>query len=153
VARERTADDLVLALLARTAMPMERAEIEQALGWSKPMAAKVLLRLVQLHKVDMKAGEASGTSGRPSAKFSLKDAAAVLPDLALGIPLERRYEPDDVVVTPSDRDARVVLHRRDGWVELEYLDGPRSQSRSCLHAPTLKPYQAGRARPTPYRKT
>lgn len=152
MARERTADDLVLALLARTAMPMERAEIEQALGWSKSMAGKVLLRLVQLHKVDMKPGEASGESGRPSAKFSLKDAL-VLPDLALGIPLERRYEPNDVVVTPADRDARVVLHRRDGWVELEYLDGPRSQSRTCLHVSNLKPYQAGRARPTPYRKT
>jgi hypothetical protein len=150
VARERTADDQVLALLARTSLPLERAEIEQLLGWTKSMAGKVLLRLVLMHRLEVTLSESTGLAGRPRAKYSLKTAESPA-DPAAGVPLEVRFEKDTVVVTPLDREARVVLHRRDGFVELEYLDGPRSSARAILHASRLRAFQPGRARPLPYR--
>jgi hypothetical protein len=148
VARERTADDQVLALLAQTSLPLERAQIASSLGWEKSMVGKVLLRLVQQDRLDVTQGEANGASGRPSAKFALKSSSpqpAGHPTPAL------KFETDTFVVTPADREARVVLHRCDGFVEIEYLDGPRSDARGYIRADYLRPFQPGRARPAPYR--
>lgn len=146
MARERTADDLVLALLARSAVPLGRAQIAESLGWEKSMVSKVLARLQD--RLEVTPGATTGATGRPSAKFSLKQ-----PETAkAGMPPPLRYETDTYVLTPSNRVARVLLHRRDGWVEIEFLDGPRSTARTTLHASYLKPFQHGRERPAPVQK-
>lgn len=148
MARERTADDQVLALLARTATPLERSQIAELLGWTKQMAAKTLMHLMELELLEVTPGQANGSSGRPSSKFALKAQSSQ----PAGHPAPAvRFETDTFVITPLDREARVVLHRRDGFVEIEYLDGPRASARGILHCSQLRAFQPGRARPTPVR--
>jgi hypothetical protein len=150
MARERTADDEVLGLLARSALPLERSEIANALGWGKSMVSRVLQRLMRLEKIDALPGSQTGEAGRPSEKFTLKDAKKEA--TPLGVPLVPRFEPDTYVITPTAREARVILHRRDGFVEIEYLDGPRGIARTVVHATNLRAFQPGRDKPDPVRK-
>jgi hypothetical protein len=144
MARERTADDNVLALLARSSVPLARAQICAELGWTKQMASKVLLRLVQDERVDVTPGVSDGSAVRPAAKYSIK-----LRQERAGTPPKPRFERDTICITPSNREARVLHHRRDGFVEIEYLDGPRTDARTAIHEDLLRAIQPGRARPAP----
>lgn len=142
MARERTADDQVLALLARHPLPLPAAEIANELGWERSMISKILRRLSgQLDVTEDRSGH-----GRPTLKYTIRQPETGRAGMPPPAP---RFEADTIVVTPSGREARVVLHRRDGYVEIGYLDGPRSESLACLKADLLRAFQPGRERPIP----
>lgn len=143
MARERTAEDQALALLARSALPLSAADVGRELGWGKQMVSKVLSRI--LNRLHITRDHANGAGGRPAMKYALKQAEARAP----GLPPELRFETDTYVITPLDREARVKLHRRDGYVEFVYIDKPISEG--CLPARLLRAFQPGRARPKPAR--
>lgn len=144
MARERTADDHVLALLARSAVALTSAQIADDLKWSKQMACKVLQRLALEQRIELIPGEKGGCAGRPAAKYMLRT-----PQERPGTPPRPRLSRDTIVITPSNREARVLHHRRDGFVEIEYLDGPRTDARTAIHEQLVRPIQPGRARPAP----
>lgn len=138
------ADEKVLNLLRGSVLPLERGQMARELGWSKVRVGRVLLRLIQLHLV-IAVEQRTDTGGRPAAKFVLRPAE----DRPAGFPPKPRFERDTIVITPSNREARVLVHRRDGFVEIEYLDGPRTDARTAIHEDLLRAIQPGRARPSP----
>lgn len=108
------------------------------------MIKKVLARLGERLHITREPSDGSG--GRPASKYGLKQPS---PSSMPAAPVTLRFEPDTVVVTPLDREARVKLHRRDGWVEFVYLDGDRREG--LLPAHLLRAFQPGRERPKPVR--
>lgn len=143
MARERTAEDQALAVLARSAVPLSASDIAGQLRWGRSMINKILARLAD--RLHITREPADGSGGRPACKYALKEAPASMP----AAPATPRFEPDTIVITPLDREARVKLHRRDGWVEFVYLDGDRRESE--LPARLLRAFQPGRERPKPVR--
>jgi hypothetical protein len=147
----RTADDKVLALLARVARPLERGEIAEHLGWSKQRVGTVVLRLAQEEtpRVVITVGESKPgeEGGRPPALYSLP---GMEPFKAGDVTLPY-YEPHTAVVTPSGREARVVRMCGD-FVEIEYVEVRLGhEPRTTVHASLLRAYQPGRERPDPVR--
>lgn len=149
MARGRTADDDALAVLATSALPLAVQEVAERLRWGKSMAAKVLTRLAAAGRIELIPGAPNG-GGRPSAKFSLKNEVSSMSVTPAPI-LMRRFEEGTIVVTPSNNEARVILHRRDNWVEVEFLAGAMRGGRVTLHAMYLRAIQPGRERPAPVR--
>lgn len=144
MARERTAEDQALAVLAQSAVPLLASDIASRLRWGKSMISKVLARLGERLHITRDATDGSG--GRPALKYSLRRPDA---EPRLGVPQLPRFETDTFVITPLDREARVKLHRRDGYVEFVYIDKPVSEG--CLPARLLRAFQPGRERPKPVR--
>lgn len=146
----RTSDDKVLALLARVARPLERGEIAELLGWSKQRVGAVLSRLVPDERVVATAGtkSAAENGGRPPSLYSLRGMEPARPSA----PSAPYFEPKTVVLTPSEREARVIGMRPGGFVEIEYLHVRIGhEPRATVHATLLRAFQAGREKPLPVR--
>ncbi len=144
--RTRTADDKLLALLARVPAPMHAGAIAEALGWSRANALLVASRLLNAKRLVRTDGERDGANGRPPFLFSLPAALppAETPRLA---PLV----PQSYVVTPSNAEARVVRMCGRSHAEVEYVNGPERFQRAVIHIALLRPFQLGGARPGPVR--
>jgi predicted ArsR family transcriptional regulator len=148
---ERTADDKVLALLARLGRALEYMEVAKELNWSRRRASQVLLRLALDHKLVVIPGQArdQGEAGRPPALYALpQHAPTTQPNVAHAVLI---FPPDTIVVTPLDREARVI--RQDGeLVTIEYRHVRLGEEPTAtVRAKLLRAYQAGRERPEPMR--
>ena len=63
-----------------------------------------------------------------------------------------RLPRDTIVITPTNREARVTRSLGDGYVEFEYLHERRKDARlGKCKATLLRPFIAGRGRPEPVR--
>lgn len=151
--QERTADEKLLELLAREGRALERSEISRALGWNKQRAAQVLLRLLHDKKVVAIPGEPRPSEpGRPPALYALPQHAPAAAAPSAMQPKRIIFVPDTIVVTPLDREARVVAMKPGDYVEIDYLRVRLGEeSRTVMHASLLRAYQAGRERPDPVR--
>ena len=147
----RTADDKVLALLARVGRPLERGEIADELGWTKQRAAAVLYRLVEDQHIGVSPGTADRTTprgGRPPSLYALPGMEPVKQGEQRG----PYFQPDTIVVTPSGREARVIAMKPDGFCEIEYrVVRLGHDPRVTIKARLLREIQAGRERPEPVR--
>lgn len=143
---ERTTEDTVLALLARVGGPLEIGEIAEQLELSKQRVRLVVRDLVAAERLVETPGEPTG-AGRPPALFSLPGM-----EPARRVPGEPYHEPGIYVVMPSGREARVVAMRKGGFCEIEYLlCKPGHEPRTTVSARLLRPIQAGREKPAPFR--
>ena len=140
----RTADDKLLALLARMPAPMETSDILEALHWSRQNLMLVVKRLVDDGLVVRMRGECTGDMGRPQTAYALRGAPT---DNDVRQPLTN----NTVVVTPTDQEARVVRMLSRWFAEIEYITGPEKSQRSTLHIKMLRAFQPGRERPEPVR--
>jgi hypothetical protein len=147
----RTADDKVVALLARSGRPLERIEIAAELGWTKQRAAAVLYRLVQDAVVGITAGTQDKTAprnGRPPSLYFLPGMEPVKQGEQPG-PF---FQPYTIVVTPSGREARVIAMQPGGFCEIEYrVVRIGYDPRVTIKARLLREIQPGRERPEPVR--
>ena len=70
----------------------------------------------------------------------------------LRMPDDAHLARDTIVVTPTNREARILRSIGDGFVEFEYLDEPvKADARGFCKASLLLPFLPGRARPAPVR--
>src|SRR5689334_18912472 len=95
----RTADDKLLALLARMPAPMETGDIAEALGWSRQNVVLVAGRLVKAELLVRLDGERDGEAGRPQAQFALPGSVC-----KAGLPRPLPIAPNTYVVTPSGEE-------------------------------------------------
>lgn len=146
VKRTRTADDKVLALLARMPAPLAITEIGAALAWTQQRARVVVLGLARAGQVVRIPEYHGGAVGRPSDAFALP---RMVPQP--GDPRARMLERDTVVITPSGEEARIMGMRGRHHHEVEYLTGPERFQRAVIHRTLLREIQPGRARPEPVR--
>jgi hypothetical protein len=144
--RHRTAEDEFFALLARIGRPLEREEIAEQLRWTKQRVAAVI-REIDSTRLVVTEGPARGGPGPRPWLYSLPGMEPAKPD-----PKAPHFDPDTIVVTPSGREARVLVMKPDGFVEIEYLQVRIGhEPRAILKAKLLRAFQAGRERPDPVR--
>lgn len=148
--RNRTAEDQVLALLARVGSPLEREEIAELLSWSRQRAGAVL-REIPPERMTVTEGAARDRPGRRPRLFSLPGMEPAKPAPDARAP---HFEPYTIVVAPSGREARVIAMRANGFAEIEYLHVRAGEEpRATVRAKLLREIQAGRERPDPFRVT
>lgn len=145
MSRPRTADDKLMALLARMPAPLEVKELAAHLRWSRERARQVAFRLRDAGRVAVVPGAAA--LGRPPLLVSLPEQAPAPGVEVMPAPLA----PHTVVVTPSGEEARVIRMHGRSHAEFEYITGPERFQRGELHISLLRPFQPGRDRPEPAR--
>jgi len=149
MARHREIHDRILSLMALHAYALSTDEVAGALGithWRARHALTALHILDAVVKATAPSRGPNGGQGRPGMLWSLAGAKPLPPEL---VALLRRFPPDTVVVTPSNREARIVAVGADARATLAYLDG--DPDGPPIKLSLLVAFQPGRARPLPVR--
>jgi hypothetical protein len=149
MARHRDLHDRILSLFAMRPYPIgvdeviEQLEIE---SWQahRALAALHVCGAAVRHRAPLRGKD--GGQGRPAYLWSLPSVKPVSDELYA---LLRQFPIDTVVVTPSNREARIKKIDEQGFADLAYLDG--DPDGPPLRLTLLKAFQPGRERPQPYR--
>ncbi len=144
MARHREVHDRILALLALHPYPLGVDEIARHLDVSRWQTDQSLAALHVCGIVIRTLAESGG--GRPRYLWALLNVKPVAPEL---LALMRLFPIDTVVVTPSNREARIVSIDNEGRATLAYLDG--DPDGPPMKLTLLKAFQPGRDRPQPVR--
>lgn len=141
-----TAADRVVDLLAAAPGPMRRNEIAAALCWTRQRAATVLEPMVEDGRLVWTIDCRGASAGRPGYLYTLASRSVVPPAL------RQALKPDTIVLTPTDREARMIRLGLDGFADVELLGvKPRCNAFATLFYTLLRAFQPGRARPEPVR--
>lgn len=146
---ERKTHDKILAAMAFNLRPMTVLELADHLCIGHRRVQAVLLELLSSGEVtrECEAGvRISHDAGRPAFLWSAKHARSLPPDI---LALIRRFPAGTIVVTPTNRTARVEKILPDGRARLKYMDGDLDGP--DIKASLLHEFQAGRMRPDPVR--
>ena len=140
-----TAAERVIDLLAAARGPMRRGAIARELGWTRQRAAQVLDPMLDDGRLVWTI-DCSGSAGRPGYVYTLASRSVVPPEQRLAL------KPDTIVLTPADREARIIRLGLDGFADLELLGvKPRCNAFVTLYFKLLRAFQPGRGRPAPVR--
>lgn len=148
MSRPRTAEDKLMALLARSPSPMDLVDAAQALNWTSQWTGQVARALESQGRVGrVEIARDPGGNGRPAFGLVIVDPGPDQPHVERVAYLS----PGTVVLTPSNVTARVIGMVGRRFAEIEYMTGPERGQRTQVFVGLLAPFQAGRAKPEPVR--
>lgn len=138
--------DRLLAALESAPSPLGQRELAAQLGVRQPAVSKVLGELLATGMV--------ARFERPVQNVRGPKPHVYVPARRSPIPpaVREALRQDTIVKTPTDKVARVLRVRADGYLDLELLQvRPRSEAFVTLWWKLVQPYQPGREAPPPVR--